>query len=93
MPNEYDKKSMPGLVQDAFAVSLGAAFKGFEMMIRPQDSLSKMFSEVSTLFDLPESTGRDFKAQAEAIAGNFIGKGTTLMQECQKAGEKLVDLK
>jgi hypothetical protein len=91
MANEYDKKLMPGFVQSAFVVSLGAAYKGFEMMIRPQDSVPKMFSEVSALFKLPEDTGSDLKSKAEAIAGNFMEKGTSIVQECQKAGGKFVD--
>ena len=91
MANEYDKKLMPGFLQNAFVVSLGAAYKGFEIMTRPQDSVPKMFSEISSLFTLPDDTGKDLKSKAEAIAGNFMEKGTTLVQECQKAGGKFVD--
>jgi hypothetical protein len=91
MTNDNDKKLMPDSLEDAFALSLGAALKGIETMIRPQDSVPKMFSEMTALFSLPADNGSDLKSAAEAIAGNFMEKGASLMEECRKAGGKIVD--
>jgi hypothetical protein len=48
MAEEIDRKIMPDFLQTAFSLSLGACYKSVEMMKAPQDSFTKMMSEMKT---------------------------------------------
>ena len=91
MAEELDRKVLPDFLQMTFAVSLGACFKSVEMLMKPQESVPKMFSEMKSLFDIPEDAPKTLKGKAEAIAGNVMGKGATIVEECQTAGKKFTD--
>ena len=91
MADEFDRKLMPDWLQMAFAVSLGAAYRSFEMMMSPMESADKMFSEMKTLFTLPPDAGDGLQKKAEAVAGVWMDKGMTLMEHCKTAGEKFTE--
>jgi len=91
MADEIDRSIMPEFLQSTFALSLGACYKGVEMMMKPQECVPKMFSEFKSLFDIPEDAPKTLRGKAEAIAGNVMGKGATLVQECQTTGKKFTD--
>jgi hypothetical protein len=91
MADEMDRKIMPEFLQTAFAVSLGAAYKSFEMMMSPMESANKMFSEAKTLLSIPPDAGDGVQQKAEAVAGVWMDKGMTLMETCKTAGEKFTE--
>jgi hypothetical protein len=91
MANEFDRKLIPGFLQTTFTLSLGAAFMSVETMKKPQESVPKMFSEMQALFRIPPDSPEGLQAKARAIAGNFMEKGASCMQEYRKAGQKFTD--
>jgi hypothetical protein len=91
MANEIDRNILPEFLQTTFTLSLGAAYKSVEMMMKPQESFPKMFTEMKSLFEIPEDTPATLRGKAEAIAGNVMGKGATMVQEIQTAGKKFTD--
>ena len=93
MPDEIDRKYLPDFLQQTFCLSLGAAYKSFEMMKTPQDSVTKMFGEMKEMFSLPKDAGDDLQAKAKAVAGVWMMKGMDLMEACKNAGEKFTEVK
>jgi len=93
MAEEIDRKYMPEFLQTAFSVSLGACYKSFEMMKSPQESFSKMISEMKDLFSMPKDAGEGLQKKAEAMAGVWMAKGMDLMETCKNAGEKFTEAK
>jgi uncharacterized protein (DUF2147 family) len=91
MAQEIDRKIMPDWMQTTFAISLGAAFKSFEMMMSPMESANTMFSEMKALFTLPSDAGDGLQKKAEALAGVWMDKGMTLVERCKTAGEKFTE--
>ena len=91
MADEYDRKIMPDFLQTAFAVSLGASYKSFEMMLDPMTSGEKVFAELKVLFVMPKEEG--LQAKAEALMGVWMDKGMTLVEVCKTAGEKFTEAK
>ncbi|MEX2261878.1 MAG: hypothetical protein WD696_07990 [Bryobacteraceae bacterium] len=90
-PQEYDRKILPGFVQDTFAISLGMAYKSFEMMKSPQESMGRMMDEMKTLFTIPSDAGEGARKKAEAVAAVWMEKGAMLMEECKTAGQKFTE--
>jgi hypothetical protein len=88
MADEYDRKLIPSFVESAFTMSLGMAYTSLKVIANPQDSATKIMGEVQGLFAIPDDTPADMQSKAQAIAGNFMEKGTTWMQEFQKAGDQ-----
>jgi hypothetical protein len=93
MADEFDRQIMPGLLQAAFSVSLGACYKGWEMMSAPQESLPKVMAEMQELFSIPPEAPESLQGKAEAVAGVWMCKGIDLMQTCKNAGEKFTEAK
>src|SRR5260370_24820572 len=93
MAEEYDRKIMPETLQTVFSLSLGAAYKSFEMMKTPSDSISKMFTEMQELFSLPKDAGEGLKGKAEAVAGVWMCKGMDLMETSTTEGENFTEAK
>jgi hypothetical protein len=91
MSDEFDRKLIPQIFQDAFTIGLGASFKSFEMMKHPQESASKMMSEVEALFSIPEDAGEGLQDKAKAVAAVWMEKGATWMEECRSAGAKFTE--
>jgi hypothetical protein len=93
MADEIDRKIMPETLQTVFSISLGACYKSVEMMKSPQDSISKMFSEMKELFSIPSDAGEGLQKKAEAVAAVWMEKSATLMETCKSAGEKFTEAK
>jgi hypothetical protein len=91
MADEFDRKLMPDFLQTTFAISLGAAYKSWEMMLSPVQSVSKMVSEMGSLVSIPSDAGDGLTAKAQALAAVWMEKGAALMQDCRTAGEKLTE--
>lgn len=68
MADDSDLKSVPGLLQAALSVSLGAAHKGLEMMSDPPAAASKMIGEMGALLTVPEGSGPALEDKAKALA-------------------------
>jgi len=93
MAEEYDRKIMPETLQMVFAISLGACYKSVEMMKSPQESASKMFTEMKELFSIPSDAGEGLQKKAEAVAAVWMEKSAGLMETCKAAGEKFTEAK
>lgn len=93
MADDIDRKIVPEILETTVSVSLGAWFKGVEMMTAPQESIPKVMTEVTALFTLPEYTGPGVQDKAQAMAGLWISKGMDLMESCRSAGEKFTKAK
>ena len=93
MADEIDRKIMPEFLQTTFTLSLGVCYKSFEMMKSPQDSFSKMMTEMKELFSIPNDAGDGLQKKAEAVAGVWMSKGMDLMETCKSAGEKFTEAK
>ena len=91
MSKEQDRGLFPGLLEDAFAISLGAAYKSVEMMKRPQESMEKVMAEAVTLVSVPSDAGEGLKSKAESLAAVWIEKSAILMHDCKTAGEKFTE--
>jgi hypothetical protein len=91
MSKEYDRALLPGFLEDTFEISLGAAYKSFEMMKSPQESIEKMLTEMKALVTVPEDAGEDLKGKAQAIAAVWMEKSATLMNDCKTAGQKFTE--
>jgi hypothetical protein len=91
MADELDRSIMPEFLQTTFALSLGACYKSVEMMLKPQEWVPNMFGDFKALFEIPEDTPHTWRGRAEAIAGNVMGKGASIVQECQTTGKKFTD--
>ena len=93
MAEEIDRKIMPDFLKMAFALSLGACYKSVEMMKAPQDSFSKVMTEMKELFSMPDDAPEGLQGKAEAVAGVWMSKGMDLMEVCKNAGEKFTEAK
>ncbi len=91
MADEFDRKIMPGFLQTTLEVYLGAAYKSFEAMKAPQDSIPKVLGEVRTLFTVPSDARGGLSQQAQAIAANWMEKGATWFEECKSTGQKFTE--
>ncbi len=91
MANEFDRKLIPEFLQTSFTIWLGAAYKSVEMMMSPQQSMSKVVSEVKSLFTVPSDAGEGLQKKVEAVASEWMRKGATLVEECKTTGRKFTD--
>ncbi|MBK9166064.1 MAG: hypothetical protein IPM24_01220 [Bryobacterales bacterium] len=91
MAEELDRKIMPEFMQMAFAVSLGACYKSFEMMKSPQSSAEKLFDEMKQMLTLPDNAGDGLQKKAEAVAAVWMEKGAGLVEVCKTEGEKFTE--
>ena len=93
MAEEIDRKYLPDFVQQTFVLSLGAAYKSFEMMKTPQESFTRMLGEIREMFSLPKDAGDGVQKKAEAVAGVWMSKGMDLVEIWKNAGEKFTEAK
>jgi hypothetical protein len=91
MAEEIDRKIMPEFLQTTFAISLGAFYKSFEMMMKPQSAAEKMLEEMKSLFTIPDDAGDGLQKKAEAVAGNWMTKAAGYMETCKSTGEKFTE--
>ena len=93
MAGYNDRNNVPDLLQTGIAISLGACFKGLEMMKTPQQSATKMFGEMIELVTVPLDADGGLQGKAEAAAGVWMEKAALLMESCRDAGEKFTESK
>lgn len=91
MADEFDRKLIPELLQSALTISLGASYKGMEMLKTPQESAGKVWDEVKTLVTVPDDAGEGLQEKAKALAAVWMEKGATWMGDCRTAGEKFTE--
>jgi hypothetical protein len=91
MTDEFDRKLIPEILQSAFTISLGASYKGFEMVKTPRDSLDRMWREAKSLVTIPDDAGEGVQEKFKALAAVWLEKGASWMKECRSAGEKFVE--
>ena len=92
MPEEFDRKMLPEIVQDTVAISLGMTFKSFEMMKDPLGSFGQVSDALSALFTLPsDAAGKGLQEKAQAVAAVWMEKAAGLMEECKTAGQKFTN--
>ncbi len=71
MADEIDRKYLPGFLQQTFVVSLGAAYKSFEMMKSPRDTVTKVFGEMLEVAGLGMTKGMDLMADCKNAGEKF----------------------
>lgn len=91
MADEFDRRIIPDFLQTTLTVSLGAAFRGFEMLRSPTESLPKMVAEMKTLLSVPENSGDGLQQKIEAMAGVWLEKGANIVTECKTTGERFTE--
>ena len=88
MGNEWDRQIIPALFQTGLTISLGAAYRGFEMIKDPQKTFTTLTSEVKEMITVPEDSGEGLEAKAKALAGIWMEKGMTAVETFRNAGRK-----
>lgn len=91
MAEEFDRKVMPAILQDAFQIWLGAAYKTMEAMKQPVACVEDMVGEAKGLVEIPEDTPKEIRAQAQALAGNVMIKANEWVGALRSAGAKFTD--
>jgi len=94
MAQELDLKNLPavaaGAAKDALSIGIGAAWKSIDAVMRPNESIPAL---VDTAFQmvLPAGTAGGIEEKAKALAGVWVDKGITLVNDCKAAGEKFTE--
>jgi hypothetical protein len=88
MADEWDRQLIPEFFQTAFTLTLGASYKGVEMLKTPQDSAEAAVGEIMELFSVPEDAGDSLEDKAKGVVAVWMEKGAAWMQACEKAGTK-----
>ena len=91
MASEWDRKVMPGFMQSAFSIWLGAVYQGFEVMKSPIQSMTTFTSEAKTLLTIPPDAGEGLQKKAEAVAAVWMEKGAKLIEQLKSTGQKFTD--
>ncbi len=89
MTDEFDRKFIPQMFQDAFTLSVGASIKGLELMKHPQDTLVRMVDEAKALVTLPDDSGDSLPDKAKAMATVWLERGSQWMEEVRTTGESI----
>ena len=71
MADEFDRKYLPDVFQQTFVLSLGAAYKGVEMMKSPQDTVTKVFGEMLEVAGLWMTKSMDLMAVCRSAGEKF----------------------
>jgi hypothetical protein len=88
MANEWDRQIIPGLLQTGITLSLGACYRGIEMIKDPQAAWNTMSTEVKEMITVPADSGEGIEAKAKAIAGIWMEKGMSAVESMRNAGRK-----
>ena len=91
MAKEFDRKILPDILQTTLSVSLGAAFKGYEMMLNPLESVPRVIDEMKSMVTPPEDSGSGLPNLVKGMAGVWLEKGVTMMSDCKTTGEKFTE--
>ena len=93
MARRGDFDLLPELMQAGVSISLGACFKGLEMMTSPQQSAAKIFDQAQELLTVPEYAGDGLADKAQAVAAVWVQKSFEIVETCREAGEKFTEPK
>jgi hypothetical protein len=91
MADPFDPKLVPDLLRATFSVSIGAAYKGLEMLARPTESLPKVVAGVSDLLTVPEGAGDTLPEKLQTMAGVWLARGAHIVVDCKVAGDKFTE--
>jgi hypothetical protein len=91
MSDEWDRQLTPPLFESIFVVSLGAAFKGLEMIQQPQKSTEKLSEDLKEMFSIPEDAEEGLQEQAKAVAAVWMEKSATWIEEFKEIGRKFTE--
>lgn len=91
MADEIDRKLIPELFQTAFTLSLGATYRGLEMMKTPQQSAGKMWTEMKELATIPSDAGEGVREKLKALAAVWMEKGASWMELCRTTGNEFTE--
>ena len=91
MADELDLRILPAATRDFLSISLGAAWTGFRAATRPLETIPAMFNTAKQLVTIPDDTEGGLRQKAEALAGVWVDKGMTLLNDCKAAGEKFTE--
>jgi hypothetical protein len=91
MADPFDSKLVPELMRATFSVSIGAAYKGLEMIARPAESLPRVVAGVSDLLTLPAGAEESLPAKLQTMAGAWLARGTHIVADCKVTGEKITE--
>jgi hypothetical protein len=91
MAEELDLKVLPDAAKDVISISLGMAWKSFDAAMKPMETLPAMVGAAKQMVTIPDGTEGGLKEKAEALAGVWMDKGMTLMNDCKIAGEKFTE--
>lgn len=82
---------LPPAAKDVLSISLGAAWKSFDAVIHPMDSVPAMAATAKQFITIPADTESGLGKKAEALAGVWMEKGMNLLNDCKTAGEKFTE--
>ena len=71
MADEFDRKYLPDFMQQTFAVGLGAAYKGVEMMKSPLDMVTEVFGEMLEVAGVWMTKGMHLIAMCKTAGEKF----------------------
>ena len=71
MADEIDRKYLPDFLQQTFVVSLGAAYKSFEMIKSPRDTVTNVFGEMLDVAGVWMTKGMDLMAVFKSAGEKF----------------------
>jgi hypothetical protein len=88
---DTDRKFMPDLFQTAFNVSVGAAYKSFEMMLNPMESANRMIAEARDIISFASEAGDGIQEKAGALAGAWMDRSLSIVEDCRSAGARIAE--
>lgn len=91
MAQEVDLRFLPAVARDVISISLGAAWKSYEAAQKPAETLPAIFSTAKQMVTIPADAASGLQGKSEALAGVWMDKGLTLVDECKAAGEKFTE--
>ncbi len=91
MADELDLRVLPAATRDFLSISLGAAWKSFGAATKPLQSLPAVYDTAKQLVTIPDDAEGGLRQKAEALAGVWMDKGMTLLNDCKVAGEKFTE--
>ena len=69
----------------------GSQLWGFDAVIKPMETIPALLEAAKQMITVPEGTEGGLKEKAEAIAGVWMDKGMTMVNDCKAAGQKFTE--
>jgi hypothetical protein len=91
MADPFNRGIVLDLLRATFSVSIGAAYKGLEMIARPGESLPKVVAGMTDLITVPPGAGDTIPEKLEAMAGVWLARGTHIVADCKVTGDKFTE--